>query len=161
MSPLKCKFWVSWMLGQNSPNFSCHFSNHVSVPLQIWYHSLVLWHITPLYFFASNIIYFRQKWHIKVQIFRLATACIKTHQIPHAIFGTKSQLLFKLFCTFSSKTLYALDKRSTSKCKFSDFRLLDWKLTKFLISFFKPQVCFSLNFASPFSVMTHNFSESF
>ena len=54
-----------------------------------------------------------------------------------------------------------MDKRSPSKCKFPDFRLLAWKLTKFLKSFFKPQVSFPLNFASPFSVMTHNFFEIF
>ena len=48
-----------------------------------------------------------------------------------------------------------MDKRSLLKCKFSDFGLLAWKLTKFLMSFFKPQVSFVLNFAWPFSVMTH------
>ena len=52
--------------------------------------------------------------------------------------------------------MYALGKRIRSKCKFSDFRLLAWKLTKFLMSFFKPQVSFPLHFAKPFSVMTHN-----
>ena len=66
-----------------------------------------------------------------------------------------------LFCTFSSKYLYALDKRIGSKCKLLDFRLLEWKLTKFLMSFFKPQINFPLNFASPFSVMIHNSSEIF
>ena len=47
-------------------------------------------------------------------------------------------------------------KRIPSKYKFPDFRLLPWKLTKFLLSFFKPQVSLPLNFATPFSVMTHN-----
>ena len=63
--------------------------------------------------------------------------------------------------TFSSKSWYALDKRSPSKCKFWDFRLLGWKLTKFLMLFFKPHVSFPLNFASPYSVMTQNSSEIF
>ena len=31
-------------------------------------------------------------------------------------------------------------KTSPSKCKFSDLRLRSWKLTKFLMSFFKPPV---------------------
>ena len=35
------------------------------------------------------------------------------------------------------------------------------KLTKFLMSFFKPRVNFPLNFASPFSVITHNSYEIF
>ena len=87
-------------------------------------------------------------------------------------FGTKSQFFFKvcitpqchetkLFCTFLSKSLYAFDKKSPSKCKFSDFRLLAWKLTKYLMSSFKPRVSFPLNFASPFSVMKHNSSDIF
>ena len=164
----------------------------------------------------------------QVQIFRLSPAPVKVHQIPHLIFQTKSQFLFKVwisfqchgrefFCTFSAEPLYAIDKSSTSKCKFSDFpllrlkftkffmsffesrlsfffklwitlqchetwlfctfssksfyawdnrtwwkckfsdfRLLAWKLTKFLMSFFKPEVSRPLNFATPFSVMTHN-----
>ena len=66
--------------------------------------------------------------------FKLATARINTHQIPYVIFGTKSQSFFKFritsqchekqpFFTFPSKTLYALDKRSPPKGRFSDFRL--------------------------------------
>ena len=45
--------------------------------------------------------------------------------------------------------------------KFSDFQLLAWRLNKFFMSFFKSQVSFPLNFASHFSVMTHNSSENF
>ena len=54
-----------------------------------------------------------------------------------------------------------MDKRSLSKCNFSGFRQLAWKLIKFLRSVYKPWVGFSLNFALPFSVMTHNSSEIF
>ena len=61
-----------------------------------------------------------------------------------------------LFCTFSSKFFYPLTKRIWSKYTFSDFRLLAWELIKFLMSFFKPQVSFPLNFVTPFIVMTHN-----
>ena len=92
-----------------------------------------------------------------MQIFRLATAPIKICQIPHVIFGTKSRFFLKflitlqcheayLLWTFSSKTLYALDKRSPSKYKFPSFWLLAWKLTNFLMSFFKPRASFSLKF---------------
>ena len=59
--------------------------------------NLECYDITPLYFLGSNLIYFRQKQHMKVQIFRLATARIKLHQIHYVIFGTQSQLFFK-FC---------------------------------------------------------------
>ena len=67
----------------------------------------------------------------QVQIFRLSAVRVKVHQIPHVIFQTKCQFFFKvwisfqfhnrsLFCTFSGETLCAIDKSSTSKCRFSD-----------------------------------------
>ena len=99
-----------------------------------------------------------------MQISRLATAHIKIHQIPHVIFGTKSQFFFKLcitlqfhktqlFCTFSSKTLYTLDKRSPSKCIFW-LSVARMKLNQ-ITSFFNPRVS-SPRVSSPFSVMTNN-----
>ena len=54
---IKCRFWDFRVLGQNSPNSSCHFSKHKLVPPQIIHNSSVLWHITPLYFFGSNCIF--------------------------------------------------------------------------------------------------------
>ena len=44
-------------------------------------------------------LYYWPKYHIKVQIFRLATIRIKIRQIPHVIFGTNSQFFFKLCIT--------------------------------------------------------------
>ena len=107
-----------------------------------------------------------------MQIFRLSTAGVKVHQIPHVIFQTKNQFFFKVwisfqchersfFCTFLAETLHAIDKSSTSKCKFSDLPLLTLKFTKFLMSFLEPRVSFSSNFASLFSVMRHNSSVLF
>ena len=129
----------------------------------------VMTHNSYVLFFGSNIIFFRQKQHIKVHVSRLATARIKINQISGVIFGTKSQFFLKLcitlqwheiqlFWTFSSKNVYSFDKRSPSKCKFLDFWLLTWQLTKFLMSFFKPPVSFALNFASLFSVLRNNLS---
>ena len=129
----------------------------------------VLWHITPLHFFDSNIIYFPQKKHNKVQIFRLATARTEVHQIPDVIFGTKGQFFSKLcitlqcnetqfFCTFSWKTWYTLGKMSQLKCKFLDVILLAWGLANYYAIF---QAASPLNFASPLSVMTHNSYEIF
>ena len=54
---------------ENLPIFSCHFSNHKSVFLQIFHHSSVSWKITPRHFCSSNIIYFGKKEPIKVKIF--------------------------------------------------------------------------------------------
>ena len=77
---------------------------------------------------------------------------------PRVSFSSNFASLFSAmrqrFCTFSSKYLYALDKQIQSKCKFSDFQLLAWKLTKFRMSFFKPHFSFCLNFSTPFSVKT-------
>ena len=106
------------------------------------------------------------------QTFRLATGHIKIHQIPLVLFRTKTHFFFKPWTLFSimkhnSSVFFHLSiymlwaKRIQSKCKFSDFCLLAGKLNKFLMSFFKLQVGFPLNFALPFSVMTHNPSEIF
>ena len=43
----------------------------------------------------------------------------------------------QLLCIFLAQTLHTFCKSRPSKCKFSDFPLLRWKFTKFLISFFK------------------------
>ena len=51
---------------ENFPNFSCHFPNNKSIFPQVLHHTLVLWNITHLYFFSSNITYFGQKQPIKV-----------------------------------------------------------------------------------------------
>ena len=107
-----------------------------------------------------------------MQIFRLSTAQVKIHQISHVIFQTKMSFYSKFGSLFSvmrdkssalflAETLYAIDKSSTSKCKFSDLPLLALKFTKFLMSFLEPRVSFSSNFASLFSVMRHNSSVLF
>ena len=112
---------------------SCHaiFETTLSKFTQILYHCPVLWKITPLYFFSSNLIYFLQRKPTEVQVFRLSTARVKVHRISYVTFRTKSQFSFKVwttlhcnarsfFCTFLAGTLYALDKSNTSTCKFPD-----------------------------------------
>ena len=107
-----------------------------------------------------------------VQTFRLSAAQFKVHQIPHVNCQTKCQFFFKVwisfqcherwfFCTFLAETLYAIDKSSTSKCKFSDLPLLTLKFTKFLKSFLEPRVSFSSSFAWLFIVIRHNSSLTF
>ena len=81
---------------------------------------------------------------------------------PRVSFSSNFASLFSIMrhnysvYTFSSKSWYTLDKSNRSKCNFLDFWLLAWKLTKFIMSFLKPQVNFSLIFAPPFSVVTDN-----
>ena len=125
----------------------------------------VIFHDTTcLYYFSSNITYFYislQKYLIKVQIFKFSTAQVKIHQISHVIFQTKSEFSSKFGKHFSitrensflAETLYAVDKSSTSKYKFSDLPLLASKFTKFAMSFLKPRTSFSSNSPSPSSVM--------
>ena len=79
--------------GENLQNSSCHFLSNKSVWLQILHYSSVLWKITPLYFFRSNVIYFAQKEPIKVEILRISSAQVKIHQII-AIFETTNQIFF-------------------------------------------------------------------
>ena len=55
---------------------------------------------------------------------------------------------------FFTENFIFFGQKEPSKWKFSDFPLLAWKLTKFFVSFFKPRVCFLLNLASPFSVIS-------
>ena len=125
---------------ESSLNSSCHFWNHkVRVYSNFASHS-VSWKKTPLDFCSSNLVYFGQK-----EIFRLFSGWVKTHQIPHVIFETKNQFFFKYFAPvfrvmrdnsslhFLAKTLYYLDKRSPSKGKISDFWLLTWNFTKFVL----------------------------
>ena len=52
--------------GENLPNSSCNFPINKSVFLQILHDSAVSWNVIPLYFFRLKIIYFAQKWRIKV-----------------------------------------------------------------------------------------------
>ena len=54
-----------------------------------------------------------------------------------------------------------LYKKDPSKCKFSGFWLLAWKVTRFIRSFFLPRVSFPLKFESSFIVMTHKSYEMF
>ena len=70
----------------------------------------------------------------------------------------KSEVIFhdtsRLYC-FSSNITYFWQNIS-SKCKFSGFSLLKLKFIKFLMSFFKEKVSFSLKFGSLFSVTRDN-----
>ena len=58
----------------------------------------------------------------------------------------------------NSSVIFHLNNFS-SHPKISDFRLFTWKWTRFIMSFFKLRISLRLNFASSFSLMTHNYSE--
>ena len=97
---------------------------------------------------------------------------LKFIQISHVIFQIKSAFFFKVlitlqcpersfFCTFLAKTLHAIDKSSTRKCKFLDLLLLALKFVKFVMSFLKPRASFSSNFSSRSSAVRVNSSVLF
>ena len=125
-NPLKCKFWDLRVKTRQIPQVI--FKAKVSFSSKF-----------PLFYSVMT-------HSIKVQLFRIATARIKIHHTSRITFGTKSQFFFKSELPLSVswditllflfiKNLYSLDKRNASKCNFSDFRLLAWKLIKFLCNF--------------------------
>ena len=69
----------------------------------------------------------------------------------------KSFFTTQLVYIISAQTLHTFDKNIPSKCKFSDFSLLKLKFIKFLMSYSKQKVTFSLNFGSLFSFMRELF----
>ena len=130
-------------------------------------HPLVSWHIITLKFASWNIVCFVQKELMNVQFLKLFSAVMKVHPIPHASFETTRSEFIQILhnCSvswkitplyFFSSNLYTLNKK-----QFSDFWMVGWKFTKFLMSCLKLQVSFSLNFASLFSVMRDNSSVLF
>ena len=95
--------------------------------------------------------------------------CSKFTQFLMLFFKPQSQSLFKfyttvqchereLLCVFSSNLIYNLEKNRPSKWSFGTF---EWKFTKFLMSYLKLEVSFSLNVASLFSVKRDNSSVIF
>ena len=91
-------------------------------------------------------------------IFRLLGALMKVHPIPHAIFETTRsgfiQILHHCSVSWKITPLYFFSSNLIYLGqKLLDFWVVGWKFTKFLMPYLKPQVSFSLNFASLFNVM--------
>ena len=66
LSKMKSLFFSLWKFVK----FLMSFSKPEVSFLQIFHHSSVSWSINPLYLFSSNIVYFVQKQHIKVHLFK-------------------------------------------------------------------------------------------
>ena len=114
------------------------------------------------YFCPKNT--FLQLKHIqRIYLTLLSTTYVKIHQIPYIchFWNHKSFFTTQLVCINLVKIFHTFDKNIPSKFKFSDFSLLELKYIKFLMSFFKQKVSFSLNFGSLFSVMRDNSSVLF
>ena len=95
------------------------------------HHPSVSWHNSSVTF-SSNVICFGQKKPIKVQIFRLWTACMKINQIPYVIFQVTSKISFKILhhlsvtwhiipTKFSSWNIICFGQEEPIKVQFSRF----------------------------------------
>ena len=112
-SPLKCKF-LRFLSAQikirQIPNSSCQFWADKSVPFQILHYFSLPWHITPLQFLNSYIFNFRQKYAIKVPIWRLSSALVKVCQISHVNFWKHKpvvlQILYQSWVQLNITPLY-------------------------------------------------------
>ena len=114
------------------------------------------------YFCPKNTFLQLKRYIQRVYLTFLSSTCMKIHQIPYFIFETISHFSRHNFSVFFSvQSLHSFYKSSPSKCKFSYFLLLALKFTKFVISFLKQKVRFSLKFGSFFSVMGDNSSVLF
>ena len=138
---IKNKFSHFSELGENSPNSSCNIWNHKSVFFNFQHHSSVSWEITLLCFFGWNFIWFGQKGPSKVQILRLSSVESKFVKLFMSYFKAQvsSSSNFASFfsvMTHNSSVLFwrKHKERNPSKSKFSDFRLLTWNFTKFVLS---------------------------
>ena len=136
--------------------------------------SIMTHNSSEIFWLIHYSICFGQNEPINAQFFRLLSALMKVHPIPYTIFETtRSGFIQTLHhCSvswkmtpvffFSAQTSYTLDQNSPSKWNFWTFQWLrGLKFTKFLISYLKSQVSFSLNFASLFNVMRDNSSVLF
>ena len=94
-------FWGFKVLGQNLSNSSRCFSKYLSVSIQILHHSLVLQHITSLYFFWLKHDIFLTKVEHWSANFRLATVRIKIHEIPHIILEPRVRFSSNLASLYS------------------------------------------------------------
>ena len=98
------------------------------------------------------------------QFFKFSMLELKLIKFLMRFFKQKVSLSLSwwLFCTFLVETLYAINKSSTSKCKYSDLPPLVLKFTKFFMTFLlKPRPSFLSNFVSLSSVIRGNSSVLF
>ena len=118
--------------------------------------------------FSWDIICFGQKEPIKVQFFRLLSALMKVHSIAFLKPQGFIQILNHCWVSwqipplyYCSSNLVYFELKEPIKKNFSNFWMVGWKFTKFLMSYLKLQLSFSSNFASLFIVTKDNSSVLF
>ena len=167
------KLYLFWTKGANqSANFqipfailqeTSQFSFKFCITLQC--------HNTKLFWnFLAETLHALDK-PIKVQFFRLLSALMKVHRIPHAFFEntrsgysnlpTLSSVMKDNYSVFFNSNFIYFGQKELIEVKFSDFWVVGWKFTKLFMPYLKPKVSFPLNFASLFSVTRDNSSDLF
>ena len=134
-------------LHENSPNYLCHFWNHMpfftTQPLYI-----SKWKFSDLLLLALKLTKFL------ISFLEPRVSFFSNFVLLSSVMRNNASVVFHLNICM----LWA--NGSNQSANFQAW-LFAWKLIIFLMSFFKSQISFLLNFASPFSVMMHNSSEIF
>ena len=118
--------------------------------------------------FLAEALCALDKRPIKVQFVKLLSALMKVYPTSHAILDTSRsgfiQILHHSSLSWKMTSLYFLAEpwyTLDMKVNFSDFWLIGWKFTKFMMTSLKQYVSFSLNFALFFNVMRNSSSVLF
>ena len=134
-----------------NPGFKNHMSNldnfrqAVESPKSWKFYGLIF---SKMYITSAKILYEEDISNI--------TAKYLCENSPNSLchfWNLKSCYTTQLACIFIAQSLHTFNKSSPSKCKFSDFLLLELKFTKFIMPFFKQRVNFSSKFGSLLSVI--------
>ena len=83
--------------GENLPNSSGNFLNHKSLFLQILYHTLLSWNITPLYFLAQTLYTLVKTSSFKCKFLKLSSSRVKIRQIRYVSFEATSRFFLRVF----------------------------------------------------------------
>ena len=132
-------------------------------------HPSVSWNITPIKFSSWKIMCFGQRKPIKVQFSRFLSAPMKVNSLPHADFETTTSKFIQILhhssvswkitpLYFCSSDLAYFGQKELIEKRFSDFWVIWWKFTKFLISYLKPRIQFFFKICTLSSVMRDNSS---
>ena len=156
---------------ENLTNFLYHFLNYLADFFQILRHSSVSWNLTWLKIFSWCNVYFGWNEGMKFQNLRLSRACRKFSKFLVSflelsrIFFPNFALLFSVMksnssAIFSWCNVYFGQNVVYEILNFQSFNACI-KFNKFPVSFLKPSVSCSSNFASLLNVKTHKYSLSF
>ena len=145
-------------MGQNVPNSSCHFSKHKSVSAQILHHSSVITYNYSIFFWLKHNTLSTKVAHQSANFYTCHCLHKNSPNSSCHFWDQKSVSLqtlhhssvswdVTLLCTLHLKLHMVWTKRADQSANFQTFDCRPC---------FKSRVNFLSNFASRFSVMTHN-----